>query len=659
MTVDKKRGYFSIGNDRYEAIDLPGIHSLFSKSEDERLVVDYLLNSKEADLPEKLVVVVSALNLKKNLYLLDQLRDLSFPIVLVVNMMDAAQKKGIHIDERALSEELGVPVVLLSAKRKKGLEALSAVLSQTIRAEPRPVHYLEKENEALLRQFIQTERQELADSNNGTQRGMYASFLKLVNQSDRWAEFIVKNEITIRNWRTNESILRYRFIQTLMDKAVATTATKATQFTTKADRWLVHPIWGYVILALVMLGIFQTIFSLAVYPMDWIEAGFAQLSTSVNAVLPTGYFSDLITEGVLPGIEGILIFIPQIALLFFLFSILEESGYMQRMVYLMDRIMQQFGMSGKSVIPMVSGMACAVPAVMATRTIENYKERLITLLVTPLMTCSARIPVYVTIIALVIPDELNIGIFNAQGVALMGMYFIGFLMTLLVALVFKRLLKSNFNSFLVIDLPELMSPNLGNVVLNMWNNVRSFVWNAGKIILATTVILFVLATNGGTADHTAEEEVAARMASGEVGDQQTIAASVQLERSYLGTIGKGIEPFIRPLGYDWKIGIALLSSLAAREVFISTIAVVYSIDSDEEMTVRDRLKNERRADGSAAFSLGTSVSLLLFYAFALQCLSTIAVVYKETRSLKWTGIQFLYMTALAYTTAWIAYLFLQ
>ncbi len=636
VTVDKKKGTFKHNKERIELIDLPGINSLFPKSKDEELVVDYLLNTPKQDLPEKIVVLASAINLKRTLYLLDQIRDLNIPIVLAINMIDVAEKQGIAIDIHVIAQEFGIPVIPISAKKNAGIAELKDAIIKDVAYSTREPHYIEEDNKDLMQSL----------ANNAD----YASYLRLTK-----GEIEGLSSADQKKWKTNESILRYKFLNKLIDQSLSQDKSLATNFTSKVDRWLVHPIFGYVIFGLIMLLIFQSIFWLASYPMDWIDLGFAWLSESFASILPEGYFADLITQGIIPGIGGVVIFVPQIAILFFLFSILEESGYMQRIVYLMDRFMQSFGMSGKSVVPMISGLACAIPAIMAARTIENNKERLITIMITPLLTCSARIPVYVVIIALVIPDEAMVGIFNAQGLALMGMYLLGLLLSLISALVFKWILKTDFKSSLIIDMPTYLMPDFKNVFISVWNNSKAFVWNAGKIILATSIILFVLATNGGDKFKSAEEFVQAENPHLNVEEQEVMVNSIELENSYLGMIGKSIEPTIQPLGYDWKIGISIITSLAAREVFVGTMSTIYSINSEEEMTIRDRLKTQKKPNGELVFGLATSISLLLFYAFALQCLSTVAVTYKETKSLKWTSIQFLYMTALAYFAALIAY----
>jgi ferrous iron transport protein B len=653
VTVDKKIGSFIHNDQKVEVVDLPGLNSLFPKSKDEDLVLKYLLNYKDEEFPDKLLILASALNLKRTLYLFDQLRDLNIPCVLVINMVDLAEKRGVFIDGEKLSRKLDTPVVLISAKKGIGLEGLKdEVLNEAEYSEP-VVHYIEEENQDILAKYCAENN--IDNQYEGYLRLTSADLIDSVEESERTNSFNKEHNINVNKWKTNESILRYKRIKETIGSSVTVDKSKAIDLTTRLDKVLVHRFWGYAIFGVILFTIFQSVFLIASYPMDWIDLGFASLSEWMSSVLPEGYFSDLLAKGVIPGIGGIVIFVPQIAILFFLFSILEETGYMQRIVFLMDRLMQKFGMSGKSVVPMISGWACAIPAIMAARTIENKKERLITILVTPLMTCSARIPVYVIIIALIIPDGEYIGIFHAQGLALMGMYLVGVVMTLVVAIILKWILKTDFKSFLIIDMPEYLLPDFRNVMISVWNNVKSFVWNAGKIILATSIILFVMATNGSDSFSNAQT-IVEDANPGLIGDElDAKVATFELENSYLGMMGKSIEPAIVPLGYDWKIGIALISSLAAREVFVGTMSTIYAINSEEEMTIRDRLKNEKYANGTAIFSLATSISLLMFYAFALQCLSTVAVTYKETKSLKWSGIQFVYMTALAYFAALITY----
>ncbi|MBK7129853.1 MAG: ferrous iron transport protein B [Crocinitomicaceae bacterium] len=654
VTIDKKRGKLNAGGDEFEVIDLPGISSLYPNSKDEELVVDYLLNNKSADFPEKIILVVSAVNLKRTLYVFDQVFDLGIPMILAINMHDLAEKRGIKIDADKLSAELKVPVVKISARTEEGIDTLKNLIAQNQNPHYPNDHFIETEYRDLLHQFAKIVHV----------KNEYRAFL-LIAQDDEGhgdektnalkKKFIAENDLPARKWKVNESILRYKFINQVIKNCVEANKEKAVDFTTRADKLLLHPVWGYVLFALILFTIFQSVFWLASYPMDWIDSGFATLSGAIENALPDGYLARLVTEGIVPGIGGVVIFVPQIAILFFMFSVLEESGYMPRIVYLMDRLMQKFGMSGKSIVPLISGFACAVPALMSARTIENKKERLITILVTPLLTCSARIPVYVVIIAVVVPDEM-IGIFNARGIAMMALYLAGTLMAMLAAWVFNKILKNEFKSYLILEMPEYLMPGLKDVLITVWNSVKAFLWNAGKIIVATSIILFVLATNGLNDFNTAEDFVTENYTNLSDDEKETLTAARQLETSFLGMIGKAIEPGIAPLGYDWKIGIAIISSLSAREVFVGTISTIYSIGSDEELKVTERLKLEKnQASGLPIFTLATCISLLAFYAFSLQCFSTIAVTYKETRSLKWTLIQFFYMTALAYLVAFIAY----
>lgn len=653
VTIDKKIGHYSYQNSEVEVIDLPGINSLYPNSKDEELVVHYLLNNETKDFPDTVVLVVSALNLKRNLYLFDQLADLDIAIILAVNMSDLATKRGIQIDENLLTASLKIPVIKISAKADKGIQDLKSIIAEGGMKVQREPHYIEEENRDLLHQFSKIIHE----------KNEYKAFLSLTqdfqilnnDQVKHRDEFVNQNNVPVRKWKVNESILRYKFLGRITEKVITISKKDAVDLTTRADKLLLHPVLGYLIFFLILFSIFQSVFWLASYPMDWIDSSFSWFSGKVNELLPEGYLSRLLSEGVIPGIGGVIIFVPQIAILFFLFSLLEESGYMPRIVYLMDRLMQRFGMSGKSIVPLISGFACAVPAIMTARTIENKKERLITILVTPLLTCSARIPVYVVLIALVVPDE-TIGIFNARGIALMALYLLGALMAFAAAFVFNKILRNDFKSYLILEMPEYLLPSMKNVFITVWTSVKSFLWNAGKIIIATSIILFVLATNGLDDFNNAENFVTENYSHLSDDDKSEMIEARKLETSFLGSIGHFIEPTIQPLGYDWKIGIAIVASLAAREVFVGTISTIYSIGSEDEMKIVDRLKLEKdNQTGQVIFSLATCVSLLLFYAFALQCFSTVAVTYKETKSVGWTSLQFVYMTALAWFSALLAY----
>jgi len=645
VTIDKKKGKFKFNTSEFEVIDLPGINSLYPKSKDEELVINYLADKSKPDFPDKIIVTVSALNLKRNLYLFHQIKDLEIPLILAINMTDIAEKRGIFIDEKKLQDIVGCPVIKISAKTGLGINNLKTALTSELVDEKQTQHYTTELSSELLSELKHKHKKHTN----------YHTFLSITHTEIDVNDILAQHNTSPRKLKVNESILRYKYIKSYLDKVLTVDKSKANDFTTKADKLLLHPIWGYAIFGLILFTIFQSLFALAAFPMDWIDnltTNFAEVS---KLWMPEGYLNDLISDGIVPGIGGILIFIPQIAILFLFFSILEESGYMSRIVFLMDKLMQKIGMSGKSVVPLMSSLACAIPGIMAARSIENKKERLITILIAPLLTCSARLPVYVVLISLVVPDEYY-GPFNLQGLAMFGMYFIGIFASLIVALIFKLILKADYSGTLLLEMPQYLWPSAKNTFITVWKNVSSFVINAGKIILATSVILFVLATKGGDNFDNANKIVSQQYTTLSKDEIKTKVVSYQLENSYLGMIGKSIEPAIKPLGYDWKIGIALISSLAAREVFVGTMSTIYSINSEESLTIKNRLAQERNSEtGELTFTLATAVSLLLFYAFSLQCFSTIAVTYKETKSIRWTAIQFIYMSVFAYLAALIAF----
>ena len=646
VTVDKKKGKFEHNSFEFEVIDLPGINSLYAKSKDEELVINYLADSTQKDFPDKIIIIVSALNLKRNLYLFHQIKDLNIPIILAVNMTDVAENRGIFIDAKILADYTKCPVVKISAKTNFGIDSLkSELIKPIVSNEAVDINYTTE----LTKEDLDTLTQKHQKLSN------YHTFLSITQHDIKVDDFLESKHTSVRKLKINESILRYRFIKTYIDKVVKIDKSRANDFTTKTDKILLHPVWGYLIFGAILFTIFQSLFAIAAFPMDWIDAGISHLADYTSTVLPQGYLNDLLSEGIIPGVGGVLIFIPQIVILFLFFSFLEESGYMSRIVFLMDKMMQKFGMSGKSVVPLMSSMACAIPGIMAARTIENKKERLITILVAPLLTCSARLPVYVVLISLVVPDTY-VGPFNLQGLAMLVMYFIGIFTSLLAAFIFKFIIKGNYKSTLLLEMPEYLWPSVKNTLISVWENASHFVFNDGKIILATSVILFVLATNGGDKFHQSEAIVNQQYGRLSQKEKDVKVAALQIESSYLGNLGQFIEPIIKPLGYDWKIGIALISSLAAREVFVGTMSTIYSINSDETLTIKNRLKQEKNPEtGLVVFSFATAMSLLMFYAFALQCLSTVAVTYKETKSLKWTAVQFLYMSGFAYIMAFITY----
>lgn len=662
VTVDKKTGFCSL-SDRVKAqiIDLPGTYSIYPNSTDEKIVYDILGNKTNPLHPDIVVVIVDASNFKRNLLLFTQIHDLNIPTVLVLNMMDIVEKTGLAIDEKKLSQELGVKVIPMKARKGQGIDKLKQALLEQCPADYAPIfnardhapEAIDKVKEAfsIREDYIAYQMLQQYRINNSLPE----------NEKKILADISEKFNFKSDDLRRKETLERYAAINHFINGAVKENFTKLPKrWTQKLDSIFTHRIWGYFIFFAILFLIFQAIFAWASVPMDLIDLTFTKLSSFVKSNLPEGALTDMLAEGIIPGIGGIVIFIPQIAILFAFIAILEETGYMSRVVFLMDKIMRKFGLNGKSVVPLISGVACAIPAIMATRTIENWKERLITIFVTPLMSCSARLPVYTILVALIIPNETVWGIFNLQVLALMGMYLLGFVAAIISGLVMRILLKTKERSFFVMELPTYKMPRWKNVGMTMYEKSKTFVLEAGKIILAISIVLWVLASYGpGDQMARAEESIRATYEESALTQEEfeNKIEAYKLEHSYAGIFGKTIEPVIRPLGYDWKIGIALITSFAAREVFVGTMATIYSIgNTDDEETIKTRMKNEINPEtGKSRYDFATGLSLLVFYAFAMQCMSTMAVVYRETKGWKWPLIQLAYMTGLAYLCALIIY----
>jgi ferrous iron transport protein B len=664
VTVEKKSGFCHLpGNTVAEIIDLPGTYSIYPRSLDEQIVADVLLDHHSPTTPDKVVVTVDATNVKRGFLLLSQIIDMGLPTILALNMMDLAAKAGINYDLITLSKKLGIPVVPINARNGVGLEELKQAMSKPQVPCEHPINPVWKE--------LQKPIGELRDHlgiDNDYEAYQFLEQPKTLNFLGKEKQKVVdkirdKYEFFPGKFQGAETIQRYSYIQNLLNEVTL----KASDHTwkknsTRLDSVLLHKVWGYVIFFSILFLIFQSIFAWAQVPMDFIDMVFAKLSSYLISVLPSGPLSSLLAEGVVPGIGGILIFIPQIAILFAFISILEESGYMARVVFMMDKVMRKFGLNGKSVVPLMSGVACAIPAIMAARTIDNWKERTITILVTPLMSCSARLPVFTILIALIVPNQKALGFFNLQGLALMGLYLLGFVAAMVSALVIKLLIRVKERSYLIMELPTYRIPKWSNVGYTIVEKTKAFVFEAGKIILAISIILWVLASYGpGDTLNNAEAKVleeSKNMRLTEKGLADRVAA-YKLEHSYAGVIGKGLEPIIKPLGYDWKIGIALITSFAAREVFVGTMATIYSIGSvsdSDSATIQQRLKAEINSEtGGPRFTPAVGFSLLVFYTFAMQCMSTLAIVYRETKGWKWPLIQLTYMTALAYLSALLVY----
>lgn len=615
ITVDKKTGTCKLSDSVIaNIIDLPGTYSLNASSEDENIAVKVLSEKENRYYPDVIIVVAEVENLKRNLLLFTQVKDLGLPTVLAINMQDIMESRGITIDLIALEQELNTNIVVLSSKKNTGITQLKEVV-------------LNYKNISLAPCLIESN-----------------SILRDANLNEKQKQH-------------KDAVNRYQFIKSKLDKYYTVKITRAEGFRSKLDGVITHKVFGYIIFFVILFGIFQALFSWSEYPMDLIDSTFTFLSDWTKNNLPEGIFTRLLSEGIIPGIGGVVIFIPQIAFLFLFLSILEESGYMSRVVFLMDKIMRKFGLSGKSVVPLISGTACAIPAIMAARNIENWKERLITILVTPFTTCAARLPVYAIIISLVIPRGNSFMGMSNHALVLMSLYMLGFVVAILSAYILNKVLKIKSKSYFVIEMPNYKMPLFKNVFYNVLDKTKAFVLGAGKIILAVSILLWVLASYGpGSEFNNAEELVKIEFTNLEGEELDTKIASYKLEKSYIGAFGKFIEPSIKPLGYDWKIGIALITSFAAREVFVGTLATIYSVGSQDESTLKEKMKNEVHSDTmKPVFDLSTGISLLLFYAFAMQCMSTVAIVKKETNGWKWPMIQMFGMTIFAYLVALMSY----
>jgi ferrous iron transport protein B len=663
ITVEKKQGTATLSrNLKAHIIDLPGTYSLNASSLDENVVIELLLNKNDKDYPDVAIVVAEIENLKRNLLLFTQIKDLGIPTILVINMSDRMKRKAISLDVALLEKKLETRIALISSRKNTGFDSLTEIITNYTLISTKPCvnaskiapEYFDRLRKVFPNQEIYKLWLVITQDVN---------FGKLErNELKGVATFKTESKSNLKRLQQKETIARYQFINSVLKETLIIDQANAKDFRSRLDRVLIHKVWGYFIFSGILLLMFQAIFDWSSYPMDFIDSSFASLSEWTKRTLPIGDFTNLIAEGIIPGLGGIVIFIPQIAFLFFFISILEESGYMSRVVFLMDRSMRRFGLSGKSVVPLISGTACAIPAIMATRNIENWKERLITILVTPFTTCSARLPVYLIIISLVIPEGRVFWIFSYQGLTLMFLYLLGFAASLFSAYLLNKVLKIRSRSFFVVEMTNYKLPMPKNVLITVIEKTKSFVFGAGKIILAISIILWVLASYGPGDFNNAESIVAQQTTNENLSedDIETRIASFKLEHSYIGILGKGIEPAVRPLGYDWKIGIAIVSSFAAREVFVGTLATIYSVGSDEEETIKNRMAAEiNPSTGEPLFNFASGISLLLFYAFAMQCMSTLAVVKRETNTWKWPMYQLVIMTLIAYVVALGAYQFLK
>ena len=664
VTVDKKVGYTQLPDGRTaEIVDLPGTYSLYPKSQDESIVFSVLADRSSTLVPDLVVVILDATNLKRNLLLYSQVADLKIPVIIALNMMDMANKAGITIDINALAGQLGVPVIPISARKLEGVDQLKQAISFANRI---ALQQNSIDVRSIAPGIVDSISSELNIDNPyfALQLAHQHEHLKFLSpeQSNRIEQLELEHDFHSQKAQGAETLARYAFINELLYDTVKTPATAQDEtFSNKIDRVLTHKIFGFIIFFAILLFMFQAIFSWASYPMDLIESFFMWAQDSLNNSLPAGPLTSLLVDGVVAGLSGVLVFIPQIAILFAFISILEDTGYMSRVTFMMDKLMRKVGLNGKSVVPLIGGFACAVPSIMSTRTIENWKDRMITIMVTPLVACSARLPVYTLLIALVVPDDKVWGIFSLQGLALTAMYVFSLLSAIIVAWVFKLILKSRERGYFIMELPVYRMPRWNNVAFSMYDRSKSFVFEAGKVIIAVSIILWVLASYGpGDRFEKIEQKYASTEYKSNFSPEalNTMVATEKLENSYAGALGHFIEPAIRPLGYDWKIGIALITSFAAREVFVGTMATIYSVSGGDGDTasVLQKMRDAKNPEThKPVFTFAVAFSLMMFYAFAMQCASTVAIVYRETKSWRWPAVQFAYMTVLAYAVSFITY----
>ena len=653
ITVDRKVGQIDTGKEPIDLIDLPGTYSLEPNSLDEEIVLNEILNI--ADPIDAIIYVADPSNLRRNLFLFSQIRDLEIPCILVLNRIDNLKENGRSVAHQKLSDTFKCPVVLTSIKKGLGLDKLKESILQ-LNAACSYQSKFEIKNDAY------KELKKIDSIKNNYWAWLIAHHHhthKIFPETDqKHIGLVLKDQLLdAETVLKEEAIERYTFIDFILKDVLKKTELNSST-TTKIDKILTHKYYGYVLFFSILFFMFQAIYSWSSIPMDFIDSSFSNLANWISNVLPENRINQLITEALIPGIGGVVIFIPQIAILFGFISILEQSGYMSRVVFIMDRFMRRFGLNGKSIVPLISGVACAIPAIMAARNIENAKERLITILVVPFMTCAARLPVYTILIALMIPTNNTNG-FNLQGLVLLLMYLLGFVSSIIASIVLSKLIKQDSKDVFIIELPEYQIPQVKNLLHTLLTKTKSFVFDAGKIIVAVSIILWVLASFGpGDRFKNAENYVSQSDSNANNIIYEDALAAHKLEHSFLGYIGKGIEPAIKPLGYDWKIGIGLISSFAAREVFVGTMASIYSVGSkqDQNKTILEKLRQAKNNNtGKPTYTFAVSLSLLIFYAFAMQCASTIAIVKRETNSWKWPIIQTLGMTAIAYLGAFLTY----
>jgi ferrous iron transport protein B len=664
VTVERKLGQVSLaGNSSCVVIDLPGTYSLYPRREDEWVSYKQMMYPDGGEKIDLAVVVADASNLRRNLLYVSQVIDLKIPVVVALTMTDLAKKRGISVDADRLAREMGVPVVVVNARTGKGVEQLKSTVSISLNNSiPGQDFY----NIIDLAEGAITEVKQLLPylSNYGAIHHLinHESFNLSIDQQTSIEKIEEKHGFNHTKIQAEDIQKRYQRIRLVVQKSVEeNTIEKKKLFSDKLDSYFLHRTWGYLIMGIVLFILFQSVFWIAEYPMNAIEEGVGFLGGYLGSIMDPGWFTDLLINGVLAGFGGIIVFVPQIMILFGLITLLEDTGYMARISFLSDRIMRRVGLNGKSVMPMIGGFACAVPAIMSARNIENKKERLLTILVTPFMSCSARLPVFTILASLIIPNEYLFGFLSIQGLVLMALYVLGIVVAMLVSYVLNLFIKIKEKSFFILELPIYRQPRWKNIIITMVEKAKVFVFDAGKVIMIISLVLWALSSYGPTEKRDEIKKQYAELIQNnpiKTAEYEAEQSSALLEYSYAGIMGRSIEPVIEPLGYDWKIGIALITSFAAREVFVGTMATLYSVgeDADENSeTLRNKMQSAKRADGSPVYTKATGFSLLVFYLLAMQCMSTLAIVKKETGSWKWPVIQLVYMTVIAYVLSFVAY----
>ncbi len=663
VTVDKKTGTTHLEDDfDAKVIDLPGTYSLYPRRADEWVAYKVMMNVDETK-PDVILAVADASNLKRNLLFCSQVIDLKRPVVIALTMMDIARSKGLSIDVSQLERELGVPVIPVNPRKNKGIVQLKKALAHTAKQTFSAPQFDFIPNKELAPFAIEGAKKLVPNISN------YAAVHYLINHENFPLDTLTQNAIEhveITNdfnptkTQADEIVQRYsRIRQIMLQSVVEPDPLQKKLFTEKLDNILLHRVWGNVILLVVLFLLFQSIFWLAQFPMNAIDWSFSKFSGWLGNTLPQAWWSNLLVNGVLAGLSGILVFVPQIMILFGLITMLEDVGYMARISFLSDKLMRKVGLNGKSVMPMISGFACAVPAIMSTRNIENRKERLLTILVTPLMSCSARLPVYTILIALVVPNHYYLHVLSEQGLVMMTLYLVGIVMALIVSYVLKWIINIKEKSFFILELPVYRAPRWKNVGITMIEKAKIFVKDAGRIIILISLLLWFLSSYGPSSRMKTIDAKYARIEQSATPVNKDLLEkqykTEKLQNSFAGIAGRAIEPVIKPLGFDWKIGIALITSFAAREVFVGTMATLYSVDEKDDATLKEKMLNAKREDGTPVYTLATALSLMMFYVLAMQCMSTLAITKRETRTWKWPVVQFVYMTGLAYLMSFVVY----